>query len=1648
MPSKKDKLLNYLNSVDLEVGEPSFMTQEEINSSSSSYLINRDFSKYKDYLTSSGSVIHDSPDTWDDLRARQQSGLTKFGNSVGQMAGTFTTALASTVASLGSGVAALGAEAITGGEAQGMDIFLNNPIMQGIDQFDKYLKEDLLPTYYTKEQQESIFSAATGTDLLNGVGFLASNLLPNAFIMKQFGGLSKMAAVAKAGKLTGVLDDAVKAGKLTNVESQVLSKTARYLDKVGPVTGALVGRLGESAIESYGTYDQIKQSLEAENQIAEQELAMYGTTDKTIRTPEEIEAEAKRGRDNVFKGNMFLAASDFLQAGRWLGGKGLVDNLIKEGLKTTVKKQTKAELLGKLIAEGAQEAAEEGYQFLLSKGAEKSASGKSFLEGVSEASGELFSTSEGLKSMLIGAVLGGGMSGIVDVRNAKKNKQILKDWADQLTANADVKQRFIETPEGKMVVNPELTKIATTFAAYEQQKQQALANNDNDAYELAEKMQFSELVSAKLDTGTYDDFIDELKALSTARPEEVKAMFGSLPVKDGKEMSPSQVIAEKVALAERVKNLQEGLSKLPQVQQLGKGGLNLLRFSLFTQENLRDQVQELDNKIAQIKSKAVTEYDAKTRQITENKLLPFDQQELDQLTKDREVVFDEFAKVSKQFADFVATPEKAQKQADKAQNDIIEQVVNETESKIINDEKAVENARKNGEFININSIDHIIIEDLPNGNYLLENPETNEQIEVTKEDIVNALPEEEEDTLPEEEIETTGDIPSTEEIKTEEDSDLKVSLLSTTGTALQMEDGKDVIEEGEKVLNPEFKKQTEIFNEPSNTPNVSKTSKGKPPVITFKAEIGRLTDKQIENTNQRRVQKGLPKLERKDFENNTDYTPIKLTMYINGEEQPVTNMFHNPEYYYSTAIYDQIEKDDSLNAAQKKAKHQENIDKFKSVRNTLVTTIKDKGPVTLTATDKSAGVLNFNPLVEGTKKTSPVLEVFEEQSIDEFLKPKKLPLYINGQQVKTKGLVVVKEVVPVEGQSEETYLVTYIDTNFTEVKQTLNYAPEVGTMIYDVVMANGSIKPLEIFNKQSFSPEQIENITQLLLYKLTESPTIEIEGTTLPIVGNSTNPGIVDSLIYVGKVKSKEQLAINSQLVFTKDGMLVLGKEKISKEDPEAYNKIKSHLNNYKRKPQFKINSLTFESFGIPTKTDKGWTIKNPVSYAEFMFGGKNPLIQTSLNKTKYTNSYYIFATDNGGNLLMNYKVQPTPTTPVSDKKAGIERLSNKTLTSAQGTINTGKLEEAILPTTVIEESIAQDKDGNWIEVYINNPKLQGTLLARNGKYLFRAMQGRFFVIAKVGNFYLPFYISSSGTSGKNEGEWYPFFGYNNWLVKGSVGKKGEMEYSEKISEVQKLLNNNFIIPAKYFTQFGQITNGKGTPLNPDKVFYDINTHVKYESWFVDFDRQKDNKYTEEEFVADRTGLNPKNVVNDGKGSADSWIRDVVALTEDAEKSSKGIIPNAELAALEGKPVTEVKTSQQEIEKLKEKQRKELGFDYDNLKVGDSFDVKYNWADNFETLTLFAKSKDGRAWLIGKTKAEAKWKNLKDFRGDTLKYTQEKINEINARYEKQIQELTKKPTQPAINPAIEQKEKECKGQTSKPGALNLDNLDSFLPDLD
>ena len=590
-----------------------------------------------------------------DIRAKTQTGLSKILNSVGQGTSTFGTALASSVASLTSGAVGLGAETadafMDGDQYNGMDIMLNNPIMKGISDFDKYIKEEIVPTYYTKDQQDRVFSAATGTDLLNGLGFMASAVLPSQAITKLFGSMAKMVAASKLNKLEPVLENAIKFGDITSTEAGMISKTAKYLNQAGPIVGATIGRIGESSMEAYQTY---------ESMLAD------GAT----------EEEAKQGRNNVFMGNMALAASDLAQYTRWFKGASLGDDLVKQGLGTAVKDKTKGKIIGDLLKEAGQEAAEEGYQFLLSKGAEKATKGKSFIEGISEASGDLFTTTEGLKSMLLGAVLGGGVGGAIQARNSKKQKENLSAMANELTANADTTQRFITDPNtGKQIVNPELTKIATTFAFYENQKERALAAGDQKSYDIAEKMQFSELVEAKNRAGQFDEFIDQLEEMGRSNPEEIKSMFGNLPIKNGREMTPMQVATEKIQQAKQIKQLAEGLDLLPQLTKIRPDARSFIKNKLFAQEALREEILNIDSKIAEVNSRVKSPIFTGSNVLEQPELLPQDQFELDNLIEQKKDLTDNYIEISKEFKDLIAKPKKAEEEVDNIQNTNIKEAV-------------------------------------------------------------------------------------------------------------------------------------------------------------------------------------------------------------------------------------------------------------------------------------------------------------------------------------------------------------------------------------------------------------------------------------------------------------------------------------------------------------------------------------------------------------------------------------------------------------------------------------------------------------------------------------------------------------------------------------------------------------------------------------------------------------------------------------------------------------------------------------------------------------------------------------------------------------------------------------------------------------
>ena len=1260
-----------------------------------------DYSKYEDYLGKSTGL---QVNQWNDERANRQSATEKTIRNFGQGLGTFGTALASTVTALGGvGVGAIGQgiDLATGKDnTDFMDTVLNNPVMKSIAGFDEYIKNDLIPVYYTKEQQESLFSAARTTDFFNGLGFLASNVIPMGFVTSRFGGLSKMARVAKADpvRFAKLIDKAVDAGELGLKESQILSGTAKYLDKVGSVMGSLVGRVGESAMEAYGAQESIKENLYAEREKAKYELENYGETDNpelANLSDADIEQRAKDNRDKVFGGNMLLTASDLLQGTRWLKGDNIYSRIAQQGGKNVVKAETKKELIGSFVKESLQEAGEEGFQFLLSKGAENSAKkGRGFLAGISEATGDLFTTVEGQSSMLLGALLGGGVGTGFKIKNAKDVQKQLESAATELNQVGAINDKYIETPDGQKILNPEFTKTATRFMMYEDMKQRAVEAGDQQAYDLAEKMQFAEIVAAKTRTGQYEDYIDELKELRNISPEEAAQMFGEPPIKNGKPLTPSEIINDKIVQAEKVKKLVEGIDSFPRLANISSNGKNVIINSLISQEALREQSFEVDRKIAEVQSRAVIS-PVENAELVGPELLPQDEEELKNLVAEKDALTSNFLEASKVFKELVSKPEELEQKLDKQKEKIVKQAIDERMMAALQLERNRLLAVK--------------------GEKVFTNPETNEEQVATDFDPNTGEVLDQDGNVISDEVIDIEEVNTPEEFQSDTEStieeeffDKKPSQLSTSGQIHELENGNKIVIEGENKIAEEFKKQTKVFNNPTTSNTVVDNANANPNVIQFKATFVELTPEEKRKANDRRRDRGLEEIT--DWES-TDNRPIKLQLVVNGKVQSsVSNYFHNPDYYEQTAQYEQVEKEfakqkNEAKTEQEKQKieearqlaHARNLKQQKDIRAQLVKQMEDNGgQVTVNTVSKSEGILNWNPKIEGARKQHNVLYSLKLK-MDELLYGKQHDLWQVNQdntktRIKTKGITIITKATETENGVE----VEYTDMLGNKNKTLMKYAPQIGEMFIDIVTPNGTVKQITPFTRNFLSNEQVGQLTELILHKLKGNLQVEVNGENLNIVGDSTNPGIVDSLIFVGFAPNSK----DTQLAFTKDGKIVIGTSEpialTAENEDDLRQTISGHIKGRKGRVQFKQKSIQLTKFGIPYQTEKGWKIDNAKPYTEYMFGGEQPMIGTALNPVNFVSTYFNFALNPDGTIQTDVK------SDVSNQSSQVE-ADKTTIEAKKADIEKRRQEELKYPTEQLNHWIEQENysgQENQIAIY------------------------------------------------------------------------------------------------------------------------------------------------------------------------------------------------------------------------------------------------------------------------------------------------------------------------------------------------------------
>lgn len=192
-----------------------------------------------------------------------------------------------------------------------------------------------------------------------------------------------------------------------------------------------------------------------------------------------------------------------------------------------------------------------------------------------------------------------------------------------------------------------------------------------------------------------------------------------------------------------------------------------------------------------------------------------------------------------------------------------------------------------------------------------------------------------------------------------------------------------------------------------------------------------------------------------------------------------------------------------------------------------------------------------------------------------------------------------------------------------------------------------------------------------------------------------------------------------------------------------------------------------------------------------------------------------------------------------------------------------------------------QKSIGKKVDVKINAKNVVDKLIPINGKFLHMGMGGRFFVLAKVGNSTLPFYMSSEGNSGKQQGEWFPFFGISKggWINKGGVDEMSKGYGIKEIQDIQNTLNDNI-----KFGEASSLISIEGKVSDNNGVFFNISDYISFTSG------GSDSWSTNDKTVTEKLGI-----------SFDSKGKDIREIFENSFNAWKTKY-DAELATSKGKP--------------------------------------------------------------------------------------------------------------------------------------------------
>jgi len=439
---------------------------------------------------------------------------------------------------------------LANGKKDALKPMFDNFLLDGITKFEEKVKE-VMPIYATRQYQDGTLIDQMMTtkfwadDYMDGVAFASSAILPS-----------------------GILGGAAKALKL----SPTMQKFAQVW------LGGAYNTLSESGIEAHDTKTSLQQELA---------LKTYGVEfdDLFDEQKEAVNEVASEQAANVFGQNaLVLMLSNVSLLSRafkspvnpikmYALGKG------KELGKTGIGKvwQKYGKVVGDAVKGiGTEGLWEEGLQYAFQENAKKIASGErakpeNFVESLGNIWGEWwhgFETTEGRKSMMLGALIGAGMGGASTFNNLETQQKV--DDAAITRFELYAKQTAKDIEKSSEILE-EMENISANEDMPEADRISKLNDLENELFAMQMTgLETDSKYAGALYTSAYDELIDQYTKISELDNQE---SFGNIYLEDMEKLkaqmqkanitkSQSKSEEEKAAITKQIEEYDKELKKI------------------------------------------------------------------------------------------------------------------------------------------------------------------------------------------------------------------------------------------------------------------------------------------------------------------------------------------------------------------------------------------------------------------------------------------------------------------------------------------------------------------------------------------------------------------------------------------------------------------------------------------------------------------------------------------------------------------------------------------------------------------------------------------------------------------------------------------------------------------------------------------------------------------------------------------------------------------------------------------------------------------------------------------------------------------------------------------------------------------------------